>query len=118
MNLQEIYNIHSDSFLSVVLNEVKKLAEEKPDFLYAPQNIGVKCFYNKGSALGPECDGCIIGQALQRLGWDDKKEMEFFGAVDDLFLAHISSYLQNTSCCELKQIQMKQDNGVVWGKCV
>jgi hypothetical protein len=117
MNLQELYNIHSDSFLSVVLNEVKKLAEEKPDFLYAPPNIGVKCFYNKGSVLGPECDGCIIGQALQRLGWDDKKEMGFFGSVDNLLLTYIDSITEDL-CYELKCIQIKQDNGVVWGKCV
>lgn len=79
----------NEAFIVAIETELRKLAEEKPDFQYktVPRN-GV-CHYggpcrNGSELLGPECSGCIFGQALQRLGWNSMIEMEFVTPIADL----------------------------------
>lgn len=66
-----------------VVTEVRKLAAERPDFNYKaqpglePSDMG-GCSYVGRDRYDPEGEGCIIGQALARLGvnHDDLVERE------------------------------------------
>lgn len=49
-----------------VERELIALAKEKPLFRYTDGNSS--CFYDRGPFGGLVCDGCIFGQAFQRLG--------------------------------------------------
>ena len=52
-----------------LIDEVKKLAIEKPDFIYP--SINGSCFYGKSATS--ETEGCIFGQAIFRLQPESKE---------------------------------------------
>ena len=54
--------------LQNLVDEVKKLAKEQPDFIYIPPESKEAggwrvCYYDKGN----NCSGCIFGQAISRI---------------------------------------------------
>lgn len=98
-----------------VLAEVRKLASEYPDATYSGP-----CSYVVGYA-GPG-RGCLIGQALRRLGFT-KEQLD---NVDDgpasyaLRRLNIPTYVFDSwkSVRILDQIQIYQDDGTPWGEAV
>jgi hypothetical protein len=145
MNLKQIVNkfeSHQD-FLIELKKQVLKLASENPNFVYNPnyeQNkalkIRTKCKYNGPvvsvdkenkiqEVVGPDCKGCIFGQALQNMGWTDSQQMNvtyniktilrnFAGVfqlefVDDQIDVLLSSF---------RETQNLQDSGNSWSNCV
>jgi len=56
-----------EKFISEVDRQLLKLIDENPSFVYNP-NKSKYCEYTIGCYKGPECDGCIFGQAFQRMG--------------------------------------------------
>lgn len=100
-------------FISAVNEQLKKLMEENPKFIY---NDGIDigyCFYNQGTISNPDkCKGCIFGQALQNLGWSDSDELDFIGNINCLFIKY--SYFP-TIPRYWEKIQVMQDTGSNWG---
>ena len=109
-DLRDRYSSLSD-FYKAILEQIRILQREQPEMIYHPFILA------DGSAVysyekGHNCGGCIVGQALQRLGVTKfPGNMRFIswcnleGLTDDIFknLAVIST------------IQARQDDGVKWG---
>ena len=131
MNLQEIKNNYNSTteFFQTILDECVKLAQENPDFVYNPRKTSGGCLYNSpcvycvgeeggDQEYGPDCSGCIIGQALQRMGWSDEKELSSVELVDGL-LKHFIDTVESTQILDrLLIIQMAQDGGDSWASAV
>lgn len=122
MTLKEISDYYGSEFLTALYDEIIRLSKESPLFVYfVDKDLGLHnpCFYNRGMPNGPVCDGCLIGQALQRLGWDDKIEMDYYGPVSDLFIKYIGNCVVTQSLfSKIERAQELQDNGNPWGKCI
>ena len=123
MKLKEISDYYGSEFVPALYDEIIRLAKERPLFIYfVDKNIGLPdkaCFYNRGMKHGPVCDGCLIGQALQRLGWDDQTEMDFYGPVDELFLKYVGNGIVTQPLfCKIQRAQELQDSGKPWGECI
>jgi hypothetical protein len=128
MNLQQIASQFPscDDFVKALIQEVIKLGKEKPDFKYTNSAASV-CFYNGPAKVynnstqeyeitGPECKGCIFGQALQNMGWDDEKEMKLRVDIEDLLYSCVSEELKVPE--QLLLVQRTQDVGPSWGDCI
>jgi hypothetical protein len=127
MNLKEVIGKHSsvNEFADSLNAEVIKLGTENPDFIYntAYRKLDAQCYYN-GSAksksnvniiLGPECKGCIFGQALQNMGWDDDYEMK----SDKTISALLADFGETSfNFYYLNPVQMNQDAGQSWGEAI
>lgn len=93
-------------------NELRKLMTEQPTFQYTTENAG--CYYHRGPTNDPElCDGCIFGQAFQRLGitketLDMECSRDGIGDLDEPWLTHERPDYWKT-------IQNEQDSGAAWG---
>lgn len=121
MNLDQLvksYSSESD-FITAVNAELIKLCEENPEFVYSFDKKAM-CAYNgpafltSGEIAGPKCNGCIFGQVLQNLGWNDKTELSFCGNIYELFTHNKRSFFVNIPLYWSK-IQEKQDCGAAWG---
>ncbi len=127
MQLKEVvakYN-NVDLFLANLFVEIQNLVEKNPEFVYTTIKYG-SCNYN-GPAndgeiiVGPECSGCLIGQALQTMGWDDTDELEYFGNVIELlneFGGIDGQLFTNPLLNKIRMIQTKQDDGHSWKSCI
>jgi hypothetical protein len=106
--------------LEQVKAEVIKLGQEQPDFVYNPNynlesnpdNLSPFCFYNKGAIDGPECNGCIFGQALQRLGVPIKRLDGVYDSINYL----LSDLGITGDVGDLVKVQAAQDIGTSWGE--
>jgi hypothetical protein len=130
MRLKEIvakYPTHEDFLLAVAAN-VLKLADEKPDFQYSPE-LGYRCSYNGPASrnthlpnpdYGPECSGCILGQALQLLGWDETEELETRGVFEGLLekWGGMKPSGYNRLLLVLRVVQSSQDTCSTWSKAI
>lgn len=120
MKLKEIHDYYGNEFLQAVYDEIVRLAKENPTFTYvskdAPNENRCVCFYNRGSNYGPSCEGCLVGQALQRLGWSDKIELDFFGDAQELFASYLGP-LTGSIMEKISAAQSRQDSGKPWGEC-
>jgi hypothetical protein len=109
-SIKDIQEKLGENFVKAVNNELRKLADENPQFVYNPNGVG-RCQYNgpardvSDAMVGPDCKGCIFGQALQRLGWDDSEEMGVFQPINEL-IPECPSYWNG--------IQQDQDRGKTW----
>jgi len=128
MKLSEIIAKYSsqDEFLSALKSEVIKLGTENPDFIYNPGNLGL-CSYNGPAyrtnntdwlnpikkTVGPECKGCIFGQALQNMGWNPEEEL--IGSISTVLRNHEFHY---TKLDVFQEIQNDQDKGLSWGEAI
>lgn len=111
--------------VSDIIAEVRKLAEEMPDFVYRPDfendQVGSAngCSYIYGGCkLYPNCCGCIMGQALRRLGVmvpESKDNVPIY-----LLLKSIDLREGLTGRTEgwLATVQQEQDRGNAWADCV
>ena len=117
MNIAQIREKYGDKFEEEVERHLRELAKENPDFVYNTSGKRAFCRYDRGALslnhlpAGPECSGCIFGQALQRMGWSDKKEMESTKRAPVLFL-HTASWHR------WGDVQTAQDSGSSWGEAV
>lgn len=117
----------TDDFLLAVANKVLEIADAQPDFRYVTSTQpNVTCRYN-GSATpagsGPKCSGCLLGQALQRLGWNNKKELRCSMQFSHMLWSTIElkGHARITALRllnKLSNVQKRQDAGHTWDKCV
>lgn len=132
MQLKEIADEYGKNFINVVEIELRKLAAEQPEFRYriiptapsdgsAVSDHSFNCSYNSGCSdnrdkpLGPECSGCIFGQALKRLGWDDPEELDSDEDIEDLLLTHTAL---NECPFAWFEVQAVQDKGGTWAEAI
>lgn len=115
-----------------VVNEIKKLAAEMPDFVYVadPEHkIGsTGCSYIYGGCNKyPEHCGCIVGQALKRLGIDVAEQHEdapaslvlrYLGLSDRVgrFVHGANTMLRHSRWISV--VQRQQDKGSSWSEAV
>lgn len=113
--------------VSRLIAEVKRLAAESPNAQYTPPYLPTydECMYASG-----ECgtgSGCLIGQALQRLGVSVKRLMEFDEMQPVPGVASVVAFLVNDGVLAppdtgevtwLTTVQSAQDGGNFWGQCV
>lgn len=96
-------------------NELRTLMTEQPNFQYTTEGAG--CFYYRGPTNKPElCDGCIFGQAFQRLGITKetlKNDCSRDG-IGDLNEPWLPDKKPDYWVC----IQSAQDSGATWGSLV
>lgn len=118
MTLEELLSRLGDKFVEKVDEQLKDLITKNPEFTYNPgAKVGTCSYIGPHRSYdhtkedwvvdGPECSGCIFGQAFQQLGWtpeDIKKDI-------------------HTLCIELDikaparwfNMQRLQDIGEKWG---
>jgi hypothetical protein len=129
MKLSELIAKYSseDEFLSVLKTEVIKLGTENPDFIYNLKNGGRYCSYSGPSynetwsdklgfekvQIGPECKGCIFGQAFQNMGWNSEEEM-----AGPIIYVLKNRGIDRQKLNILQEIQSKQDFGASWGEAI
>ena len=129
MKLSEVIAKYSseDEFLDALKTEVIKLGTENPDFVYNPGNLGL-CSYNGPAyriedawsnnpikkTVGPECKGCLFGQALQNMGWDVEHELNYGGEIHSLLESISPEFADSISINSLQHVQTRQDNGTAW----
>ena len=93
-------------------DELRKLMTEQPDFRYASGHAG--CFYHQGPTGDSErCDGCIFGQAFQRLGIT--KETLKNECTSNRIAKLNEPWLTDEKPEYWTAIQSHQDNGQPWG---
>ena len=107
-----------------ILKTVKELAKENPDTVYVSPNDEGLCFYTKG-ACSNGTEGCIIGQALVKLGVPketlaelDEKSQDITGLLRNLDMVDLATFDDNDYLDELTKIQNRQDSGCSWGEAV
>jgi len=129
-----------------VVQEVRKLATEQPDFNYKNQagvdNWGMSCSYlagmtstnykdstlsesgltyNEARQLGMLGNRCIVGQALSKLGVSDETLYEFEGMGADYTVGSITGHSEESVSGKLLwllEVQNSQDVGNPWGSAV
>lgn len=113
--------------------EVFKVAAERTEFVYADQP-GVdtqQCSYVATTIGGTEGEGCIVGQALERLGvpkdalreWESARVEDglntgVYALLMDIELVEVSGDDDREVSSELGRIQGRQDRGQPWGLAV
>lgn len=108
-----------------VLNEVIRLSDEDPDFIYTTQpgrENPLSCGYAGRETGTTEGRSCIVGQALQNLGVPKDELVDLIDHAGKVITTHLNihakdrydSYYLN----KLTDIQLHQDNGVSWGDSV
>ena len=134
MKLSEIvksFNFQRE-FAQQLIQEVLNLAKKYPNFIYNPTRKGY-CVYNGPAKdidekiVGPECKGCIFGQALQNMGWNDLDEMKSPSSIEGLLRIHGGiKYMEDLNqnpddpsrkmISELGNVQINQDEGKSWSQ--
>lgn len=106
--------IRDPDFILNLLEEIVDLGKNYPDYRYPCENGELTCRYN-GPPAGVDavdCDGCIIGVALQRLGWDDEREMRSAKTIRTLLQKAGMQYVPEI----LSVIQLEHDHGYTWSQ--
>jgi len=105
---------------------VKSIAAENPDFVYntiqTSEDIGT-CRYDRpaesdSGKIGPDCKGCLLGQAFQMVGVTSG--LEFYGNISAL-TEHIEMNIDDfceISIKKLFKVQTLQDMGESFGEAV
>tara|TARA_B100001059_G_C17532313_1_gene426186 strand:- start:54 stop:452 length:399 start_codon:yes stop_codon:yes gene_type:complete len=94
-------------------NELRKLMDEQPNFRYNTSGTLDTCYYHQGPAHAPEkCNGCIFGQAFQRLGITKETLAILHDPIETMpntrWMPHNRPYYWS-------KIQARQDKGNTWG---
>ena len=110
-----------------VVTEIKKLAQERPDFNYRTQPIedftlrSSNCSYVSASRNVQDGEGCIVGQALTRLGVSRKELSLFEGQAASTVLRRLLADYDIKDISKIvwiNDVQERQDGGADWGLCV
>ena len=101
--------------LDDVVSKVREVAAERPDFVYSSPNPD-NCLYRHGE--NREEPGCIIGQALDRLGYVVPQAWE--GSNAEALMDHIYDLSQHDDvrASWLRYVQGEQDRAKPWGEAV
>lgn len=135
MKLSDLVVKHGDKLFEAVEIELRKLAAELPDFVYKSNtNKSGACRYNgpsraqymengklvdsDGELLGPDCAGCIFGQALQRLGWSEHSELNLVADISDLFIMLVNHPKLSFVPRGWLHTQKIQDTGGTWAEAI
>lgn len=93
-----------------IIAEVRRLAAEKPDYVYEKPEFSAFCLYMHGDE-----PGCIFGHALHNLGWDVTAHDA--GAINTVL--DDNGVLTTTKQREwMREVQFSQDHGSTWEKAV
>lgn len=105
-----------------VEREIRALAEERPDFVYTAQVSDdpddVMCGYVGEQAHSTKGEGCIVGQALQRLGVTEGDLLAFDGSTATLVIQEFTGQDDQESVRWARAVQAQQDQGVSWGDAI
>jgi len=126
--LKELFS--RPNYLELVEEKLRELATEQSDFIYAPKSNRSKfkpicsyygpALYTDIGEIGPDCSGCIFGQAFQRLGVPatDLNSMQAIDIYIDYL--HETFEIDNVPRCPVswKLIQENQDEGKSWGEII
>lgn len=105
-----------------LIDEVRKIAEEMPDFVYgSPSTKG--CSYFGREVEDPTGQCCIMGQAFKNLKVDTSQideSPEGLSTVGELIWGQVIPVTPlNESQVEwLERVQALQDDGISWGEAV
>lgn len=115
--------------LQQVIDKVRELAKERPEFVYRdqPGAGGDECSYTSANVGSDEGEGCIVGQALMRCGLsretlEDLQDGTAIGIRE--FLLMLDEYVEQTSGLSdprarwLVKVQNNQDTGSTWADAV
>ena len=125
MNLRKIVSKYGESFIPTLSNEVIKLGKENPEFVYNTSGgvEAIQCKYNgppvdtkTNEIAGPPSSGCIFGQALTLMGWDDADEKDSQWSIVDILQDNTDLSIEKHHVFE--SVQDLQDRGMSWGKCI
>ena len=106
-----------------VVAQVKALAAERPHYVYPGADYPRGCSYVDDVAGSHQGQGCLIGQALQRLGvprdWlrehaDEDDGLRASAVLRALGVPGRTGYASSF----LDAAQTRQDHGEPWGRCV
>lgn len=110
-----------------LIQEVRKIAAERPDFVYGKQGLFSPdtCSYF-GRDIGDESGSpCIIGQALKNLGVDTSRLKQAEDEYDDnigiasaLDVRHIEISYTDREALWLSHVQTKQDSDRPWAEAI
>lgn len=109
-----------------VVREVRHLAEKEPDFVYTEQDCFDQdygaCYYTSADGQG-NGRGCIVGQALGRLGVSPETLRFIDGSGDSPVELALPPLLpsepgDSRGLAWLSEVQNAQDLGVPWGTAV
>lgn len=110
-----------------VVNEVRKIAAERPDFVYATQegrDLPSSCSYVGAIAGFDGGEGCIVGQALARLGHTKEELFRQEAMSADMAVSRLGYRLSSVGLgyanpeVWLQRVQSEQDRGKSWGEAV
>jgi len=111
MLLCDVRKKYGAEFVPKVEAELRKLATAHPDLRYSlGRDSDDKCFYDR-PATGDDTPGCIFGQALFAMGWDDKEERKGEYPISLLPGIEIVPYAWS-------RVQRCQDSGGTWSEAV
>lgn len=114
--LNKVLSFTKKDFWKTLYNKVVELATERPDFAYC-QSIYANCLYTQGADYNPECDGCIVGQALQRMGFskEELKPLDDVGSIKEVATYFMIRDKETKPIIDsLIEIQKRQDRGMTW----
>ena len=105
-----------------VVAQVRALAAERPDYVYPGADNPRGCSYVDDDLGSGKGQGCLIGQALQRLGvprdWlrehGDWSPGDNGGVTASVLLSHLEVAEDYTASRFLNTVQMHQDGGEPW----
>ena len=102
-----------------IVREIRTLAQERPDYVYEGVGDTSTCSYVTGADGGP---GCLVGQALQRLGVPRETLAEVEGDIDlngglgvrRLLTALLGPVHLQRAVSWIERVQDAQDSGSRW----
>lgn len=105
-----------------VEREVRALAAERPDFVYTAQVSAdpndVMCGYAGEQSNSTNGEGCIVGQALQRLGVSKMELLALDGEIATRVIEDITGMILADNTRWVRAVQAFQDMGMSWGGAV
>lgn len=108
-----------------IVGEVVKLAKERPEFVYKSADLDGSCSYVGGRMRTPEeGKGCIIGQALQRLGMPVEELLKHEGddvvslIIANPYIVGGDGFADRDARSFLDYVQSLQDRKETWGDAV
>lgn len=109
-----------------LIQEVRKIAAERPDFVYGKQGVDNDTCSYFGRDIGDESGSpCIIGQALKNLDVDTSRlKVAEDQLADDLLISsaldaeYIELQYTDREAQWLQKVQTEQDYNECWAKAV
>lgn len=122
--IKKVKSYSVKEFWTTLYNNVIDLSNEQPNFIYNDsihRKESVGCYYVSGADGRQDCDGCIIGQALQKMGFskEDLIPLDNIGSIQEVDMYfNLSDEETNPIVQALREIQKRQDKGQTWKSAV